>query len=148
MPTRIEVNLPSVDKAQDFLRKKYIQTLGIISNDTVDVLKENFAKGRTGAGQNMPPLEERYKRRKGNADGRFKRDLTGIKNGGAMVGSMKPKKKGDGWVVTFGGGELDKARYNQDILNKKGGMRFMSVSKKWVKEMTDFFNDRMKRYMK
>jgi hypothetical protein len=136
----VKYKLPSLKKADKFFKSGMDKVISEIAWDTVDEISTKFLQGKTGAGRNMPELNSSYQTMKMKKYGRGKRDLTKT---GAMLSEMKPFKSGRRQIITFRGDEYRKARYNQEILNKKGGQKFMTVSKKWVKSMRDYFNEKM-----
>ena len=150
----VQVKLPFIKNTKKFLSEESGKVLAQIAADTIDEITTNFSKGKTGAGRSMPKLSSGYQSYKMNETGRGKRDLFGPgrkatkKNpgsiGGAMLASLKAVKDGDGYEIAFGADEIDKARGNQDAISKKGGGRFMSVSKKWIASMVDYYLRRMR----
>ena len=140
----VQVKLPFIKNTKKFLSEESGKVLAKIASDTIDEITENFKKAKTGAGRSMPKLDNRYQTKKMKATGRGKRDLMGVTDAGKMLASLKAVKDGDGYEIAFGADEIDKARGNQDAISKKGGGRFMSISKKWIASRVEYYFRRMR----
>ena len=60
----VQVKLPFIKKTERFLTSGHDKVLAQIAADTIDEITENFSKAKSGAGNGMPKLDNKYQTRK------------------------------------------------------------------------------------